>query len=391
MICYHMIIAIDIRPLLTRPQTGIGMVTQELVQACINRPEHTWILFYTGRKTISFPKSLPDHVQVVHVAVPNKLIHMTIRFFSYPKIDWLIKKYTSLTIDACIFPNLGFWSLSPEIPSVLVVHDMSFYLFPECFTTKQQLWHRYIQPKKQIKRATHIITPSQSTAHDIQRIVGIEKNTVAHLGIPTSICTFRDSTNQAKKQAIGMVKQRYELPPTYMLFLGSIEPRKNMRYVLEMVAQWKKQYSRFTRKYTLVIAGSKGWKQTDIHRYMQEASDIIYLDYIDEQDKAALIAGAQVVIFPSIYEGFGLPVLEAMALETPVITSARGALLEVAQDAALYCDITNVQSGVDCLYRLFEDKELYRTLQTKGQKQSRTFSFNHFVDLILEKLQSSKV
>ena len=275
-------------------------------------------------------------------------------------------------------PNLNFTSISSQTKQILTIHDLSFEIMPECFSAKRQLWHKIVNPKKQCERADLILAPSENTARDVEEIYEIESKKI--IVIKPGLCTNLQKleTGNLKLE----VKRKYNLPDKFILFLGTIEPRKNILGIIEAYTHSELR----TMNYELIIAGAKGWKHEPIMEKINQTEGVRYIGYVDEEDKRALYEFADLFVYPSLYEGFGFPVLEAMASGTPVITSNRSSLPEVAGDAAYLVNPYNTAELSRAMDVVLKDQSLRDILINKGKERAKSFDWQktaqEFLNLI---------
>ncbi len=170
------------------------------------------------------------------------------------------------------------------------------------------------------------------------------------------------------------VRQKYALPEQFILFLGTIEPRKNIRAIIEAFS-YARERQLVGREYELVIAGSKGWKTGPIMRHIEKTHGTSYIGYVDEADKRALMRESSLFVYPSIYEGFGLPVLEALSEGVPTVTSNRSSLPEVAGDGAYLCDPYDVADIARGMARLLNDSSVREWHSARGKENVTRFSW----------------
>jgi glycosyltransferase involved in cell wall biosynthesis len=256
-------------------------------------------------------------------------------------------------------------------PKVIVtIHDLSFLVFPQHHTdANYQFVNRNVHMAS--RRADHIIADSESTRNDIKRFLHVpdEKISVVHLAAKKIFCEKRSSAN------IAGVRSLYGINKPYLLAVGSIEPRKNL--ALSLIA-FKALIEITGAGYQFVIAGGAGWKNEAFYSLLKRLDineHLVFTGYVAEKDLPALYQGADVFVYPSVYEGFGLPVLEAMASGVPVITSNTSSLPEVAGNAALLVNPLEAVEIFEAMETLLTRPELREELKTKGFKQSRKFSW----------------
>ncbi len=401
-------IAIDIRSLMTKQRTGVGEYTYELLDAVFlntntedaEKKEDTenieinqYFLFYNSYKDVSenIPKWEYDNVHYVCTRMPNKLFSL-LTWLSLIKLDQLIlrnlktqkhkntktqKQPSDTLIDYFFAPNINFLSLSRKTKLILTVHDLSFELLPECYTWKRRLWHKVLRPKKMCRRANIILTPSENTKRDVVREWGIETEKVKVLqpGLCSHI-TYHMSHIIDRK--IYDVKRKYNLPEKYILYLGTIEPRKN---ILGIIQAYKKS-SLLGEGYMLIIAGASGWKNEEIFKAIENTAGVKYIGYVDDEDKTILYKNSSLFVFPSLFEGFGLPVLEALACDTPVITSDRSSLSEIFGDFVYLANPNNIIEIGSAMKKILSGKLEFKKIDL--EKFSWNTSAEKFLDLTKE-------
>lgn len=365
-------IGIDIRPLMTKNRTGVGEYTYELLNAIFETDRaNRYFLFYNSRTDVSanVPFWKQDNVQYVIKRWPNKLFNASVKITGRPKIDrWMSRAAGKL--DAFYSPNFNFTALSAPATFALTVHDLSFEHFPEFFTAKQRLWHRLINPKKQCARARLIFVPSQSTKQDLAETYGIaeEKIRVIYPGLSAGM-------SAPGRWEPERIKKKYHLPDHYILFLGAIEPRKN---IVGLIEAFEKVQALFSQPYALVLAGARGWQNEKIYARANASparDRIKFIGFVPAEEKPALYAGAGCFAYPSFYEGFGFPVLEAMACGTPVVTADRSSLPEVAGRAACLVNPFNSGSIADGLYEAIANHHRRGQMTAAGRIQAEKFSW----------------
>jgi len=253
---------------------------------------------------------------------------------------------------------------------------LSFELFPDTFSKKRQWWHRTINPKAQCERADVILTPSENTRRDIVELYDIDSSKI-FVTYPGTLRTFILDQDQTLS-----VKSKYKLPDKFILFLGTVEPRKNID---GLIAAYKLSLLKH-KKYELIIAGCKGWKSGGTMKAIEEVPGVRYVDYVDAADKPALYNLANLFVFPSLYEGFGIPVLEAFASGTPVITSNCSSLVEVAGDAAYLVDPNNASDIAVGMNRILGDRDLQQQFVARGREQSHKFAWQSSAKILYNTL-----
>jgi glycosyltransferase involved in cell wall biosynthesis len=233
------------------------------------------------------------------------------------------------------------------------IHDLTCFLMPELHTAGNVLADKAFADRI-LKRADGLIAVSENTRQDAIRVLGIA---------PDRIKTIYSGVPEEYFKAEPLRRER-----PYVLSVGTIEPRKNLDTLLDA---WKLVRKELREAYDLVIAGPSGWgTQATLARIQKEA---VYLGYVAEEKMPALFAGASVFVYPSLYEGFGFPVVQAMASGVPVVTSNTSCLPEVAGDGALCVDPKSPRQIADAMERLLESAELRKSIGAKGKKKAQRY------------------
>jgi glycosyltransferase involved in cell wall biosynthesis len=270
--------------------------------------------------------------------------------------------------DLCHFTNF----LGPYFtgaPYVVTFHDMTLELLPQCHTWKKRLLTRALSPEI-AKRARLVITPSQSARRDLSRLFGIPEGKIR--AIPHAPDgQFRP---QRSRESLSRVETRYGVRAPYVLYVGTLEPRKNL--IRAMTA-----FSRIASRYPDVrfyLAGELGWRSKELLRTLEAIPSrdrIVRLGYVAEEDLGALYSNAELFVYPSLYEGFGFPVIEAMACGAPVLTSSNSSLAEIAEGAALLVDPRDTGAIAEAMDRALSDGGERESLRLAGLARARSFSW----------------
>lgn len=268
-----------------------------------------------------------------------------------------------------------------NVPTVMTIHDLTNILFPDTHTTKGKIIDKLFL-KKALKKTRHIITISEATKKDLIKYCPETKNkiSVTLLGYDT---LFKPLSNQETEQKI----EKYKLQKGYVLYVGTIEPRKN---IINLMRAYKALPANLKSKHPLVLVGKKGWLSEPIFEAMKEpfiADDIKYLEYVPFEDLPAIYNGAKVFVFPSLYEGFGLPPLEAMACGTPVITGNTSSLPEVVGKAGFLVSPNDTDTLKSKMRFLLTDETARQQYSKLGIEQSAQFSWSNTARQTLDILQ----
>lgn len=372
-------IGVDIRCLTDPHHSGISEYTYNLLDYLFKIDQkNQYFLFYNAAKKIKAPKFNFPNVIYKGFKYPNKIFNLGLSLFKIAQLDKMLGG-----VDVFLSPSFLFTNLSKDCKKIMIIHDLSFELYPEFFTFKKRLWHKLIKPKQLCQQADKIIAISNNTKNDVIKIYDVnpEKIEVVYDGI--SEIFFQPISEEQKNK----VKNKFNLPDNYVFYLGNLEPRKNVE---SLILAFDKVKDKSTH---LVIAGGQAWKYKNIYKLWQNSQArgrIKLLGYVDTADKPSLYALAKIFVYPSIYEGFGLPPLEAMACGTPAITSFNSSLAEVVSDAGLLIDPNNTNELAETINQLLLDEKLQNIFKEKGLRQSQKFRWNDAAQKILDILQNSE-
>jgi len=361
-----MVIGFDISAL-SLPRSGVGNYQFQLLRHMIPlAPQHFFNLYaFNFRNRHRFDEirfDSPNYAKHI-IPIPQKAITAWWLMFGLPKLEAFVPPCDVYQVsEICLQP-------SKKAKTVAFVHDLTTILFPQFHTWGNRFLHR--ERFKRLDRADAILTNSEYTKKDIAERLGIkpEKIFVTHLGADES---FRPLSSQA----IGPILAQYQLSKPYILFVGTLEPRKNLE---TLIVAFNGLKAKRGIPHTLVLAGQKGWRYRPLLEAIERSpyhSQIKLLDYLPDQELPALMNGADIFVYPSFYEGFGLPVLEAMQCGTPVVTSNVSSLSEVGGDACLYVDPHSVNDLTERIFQVIHDAEFRKTLSRKGIERAKLFSWD---------------
>jgi glycosyltransferase involved in cell wall biosynthesis len=262
--------------------------------------------------------------------------------------------------------------LATNTPGVVTVHDLSFIRTPDKLPAAKR-WYLASLCKASVKRASHIIAVSRQTADDLICFFNTpaDKITVIHNGVAAA---FTPASSEHSAQ----FRRQRGLPERYLFYLGTLEPRKNLSTLLQVYARWLAERPQEHAQVKLILAGAKGWFYDDIFRQAQSLrleSQVLFPGYIPETELPDWYRAAEAFVYPSLFEGFGLPLIEAMACATPVLCSQASSLLEVAGDSALTFSPDSKDDLLAKLRRLLADTDLQEELRRKGLLRAREYSW----------------
>lgn len=347
--------------------------------------DNEYVLFFNEWRRVpvdfSWAEGFPN-VSVRRFHIPNKLLNLSLWYFGRPRLDRLIGG-----ADAFFFPNVNFAAVSRGVRVFATAHDLSFEAYPETFSWKQRLWHFVLAPRRFFRRAERIFSVSSSTRDDLHTRYGIpmEKIIVVPSGIDP---VFREYDRNDPKMLA--VKEKYHLPFQFILSLGTFEPRKNQIAIVQAFEALKRTRHPKLSKVYLVLAGISGWKEREVMHAIEHSpfrGNIILPGFIDAEDKPAFYNLASAFVYPSLYEGFGFPALEALASGAPVITSNATSLPEVVGDAGLLVDPHRPDDLFRALEAVLLDRKLADRLREKGLERAKEFSWDRAAERVLASFQ----
>lgn len=269
-------------------------------------------------------------------------------------------------------------------PVVATVHDLSFEHLPATFKRRSWMQMR-LTVRRTVRAAAHIIAPSEYTRRDLVETYRVprERTSVVPLAAAAHFAPVRD------EKELRRVRQAYGIASDYILAVGSIQPRKNLTRLIEAYAGLRRQRAH-DKLPPLVIAGKRAWLFEETLRAVERCGiddAVKFTGYVPEADLPALYSGAHCFVYPSFFEGFGLPPLEAMRCGTPVIAGDRTSLPEVVGDAGLLVDPFDTDAITSAIARLIDDPDLHTTLSERGLLRARQFDWRETARLTLEVYQ----
>ncbi|MBN1486828.1 MAG: glycosyltransferase family 4 protein, partial [Anaerolineae bacterium] len=346
-------------------RAGLGRYAESLTRALLELPqeEFDFALFYNQEQGIQPLEGLEN--------LPSRTV--SLGYKPWRMLIWLGQlghiPFNRLIPNATLFHAMEHLLLPlNKTPTTLTVHDLIFRHLPQHHKPLNR-WYLNATLPLYCKRASHIIAVSEATRQDIIHSYDIPEEKIS------VIYEAADPKFQPQSQKkVNDVRNRYHLPQDFLLYLGTIEPRKNL---IRLLKAWEPLYQA-NEAPPLVLGGKRGWLSDDFFAALEQSparDGVLLTGYVADEDLPALYAAATAFIYPSLYEGFGLPPLEAMACGTPVVCSNASSLPEVVGTAALTCEPENEEAIREEIRRIIQDEELRVNLREQGLKQAAKFSW----------------
>lgn len=373
-------IAIDIR-LLGKKRTGDETVFFHLTKEILKLDTTNQYLLLTDERASEKIASLyaeldcigQTNVEIVSLPATNRFIWNLIAvpsFLLQNKVDIFHTQY----ILPFFFPK--------RTKCITHIHDVSFCAYPELIGRTDRFFLWVLIPRS-LRVATHIIAPSQFTKDEIIKYYGVQDNKITV--VPNALGEAFIESVATDETADDLLRKKYQLPKQFILSVGTLQPRKNIPFLIDAFAHLRKKLP----DVPLVLVGNKNAHHTDsaIDKSIARLdlhNQVFFPGFIDQKDMPRLMRMARVFVFPSLYEGFGIPLLEAMSQDVPVAASDIPSLREVGGEAALYFDPASVASCEEILYNLCTNDTTRETLQRAGKERVRFFSWHGSAMLLFD-------
>ena len=370
-------IRIEVSSLANKTLSGVGNYTRLLSEALDTSPKtslHASYFNFLSRQTTP----ILDIKQPLekNSFVPLRVYAKLQSFNLAPAFDIFLKK-----VDLTILPNFATWPTLRSSLRATVIHDLTYLRFPEAVEEKNLTHLRRVVPRS-IKKADFIITVSETVKNELIGEFGLDPDRCVVTTIPP------DSSYSVKNN--NEIHQKYGIPTKkYIFFIGNLEPRKDLP---TLIRAYQKLPDAIKQEYSLVLAGGQGWKtaksKAAIKRAQEDGDRVIHVGYVDQADASAFYQRASLFVMPSLYEGFGMPVLEALSSKTPVVASDIPVLREAGGNAAIYAQPQNSDDFSRKILSTLTDNELRAQLINNSIKHLEAFSWRKNADIILTKTKS---
>lgn len=360
-------IGIDVRPL-RDTMTGIGRYITQMLHALAARDDQNeYTLFYNNFFKGGIPQTVPNagNFRLTAFRWPRKLLTALWGFTEFPKVESFIG-------DIDLFHSPSFQvPPSKNAARIFTIYDLIALTHPQ-LAIPSAVRHFTPRIRHYAKRADLIVAISQATARDVIKYLNVpdEKVVTVYPGTTSLI--------RADDEKIHDLKKIFGIENDYFLYVSRLDPRKNLTRLFLAFER-----SGLSKDFEFVVAGPEGWHMEEMLRTWDTVkckNRIRRVDYVKDEDLAALYSGATFFVYPSLVEGFGLPILEAMSVGCPVLTSDVSSMPEVAGDAVLYCDPYDIESISEGLLRLASDSELRKNLSEAGSERIKLFTWEKMAD-----------
>ncbi len=363
-------IVVNTRFLQKNKLEGYGYYIHELLSRIIYKhPEHQFLFLFDRAFSSEFIYAKNVSTKILK---PKARFALTFKWWYDVMLTYAAKQFKA---DVIISLD-GFCSLTTSIPQILAVHDLAFLHYPN-FIAKHHLWFYKLYQKKFLKKAKAVVTVSAFSKQEIIQHYKIDESKITI--IPNAArAVFMPVTEQVKKE----IKQNYTQGCEYFLFIGGIHPRKNLMNLLKAFSIFKK---RQLSSMKLLVAGRLAWHYKDVVEKLQTykyKNDVILLDYLPDEILAKITASAYCLVYPSLFEGFGVPIIEAMSCGTSVICSNNSSMPEVAANAAITFNANDVNDIADKMMLMYKNETLRSGLIELGFERAIKFSWDVSANLL---------
>ena len=348
-----------------KQRAGIGRITRELVRALaeIDR-KNEYLLIHTRGTEIG--EGFPPNFSAFTLPFDERMATLLWQRLSLPMpIDFLTGQLALFHSPDFVLPPLR------RGKSLVTIHDLTFLIHPECADPRLVKYLGSRVPRA-IERASMVLADSECTKKDLVRLLGapVEKIEVVYGGVSPVFSSVTDES------LLYQIQKKYGIDRPFILSVGRLEPRKNLGRLIDAYRLLRQETN---LPHRLLLAGEEGWLYDSLFVQVEKLelkSDVIFLGFVPDEELPALFSLADVFAFPSLYEGFGLPPLEAMACGAPVVASDTSCLPEVLSEAALFVDPTDVRALAETLHRVLIDEELRQEMSKRGLGRAAQFSWS---------------
>ena len=369
-------VRIEVSSLANKNLSGVAYYTQMLASALeLNSKIETFASYFDFLSRQPTPKLSLKKPLEKNSRTPLRVYAKLQSYGIAPPFDLFLP-----SVDLTIFPNFATWPAYKSKLRASVIHDLTYIYFPDTVDEKNLAHLKRVVPRS-IKQADFIITISEAVKSELVKEFSLNPEKCVITTIPPNKKYFKKNSNEIHK--------KYKIPTEkYIYFIGNLEPRKDLPTLIEA---YRKLPKSIKKDYSLVMAGGHGWKTEKSDKAITAAQkageNVVHVGFIDDKDGAAFYQKASLFVMPSIYEGFGMPVLEAMASNCPVVASNIPVLREVGGDAALYAKVSDSDSFCKVIQDVINNKNLQKEMIGKGRKNLDNFSLTKNSEAIYRKVK----
>jgi glycosyltransferase involved in cell wall biosynthesis len=370
-------IAVNTRFLLKDQMEGYGyFISEVFVRLAASHPEHRFYFLFDRPVADGF--TFPQNVETIVIGPPARL-PLLWKYWYDVRVPWVLKKVRA---DVFVSPD-GMCSLTTRIPQCLVIHDIGIIHHPGDYRHAHSLFYRAFLPRF-LKKAKMVATVSEFSKKDILKTYRADpsKITVVYSAVKEIFRPLDDSAQQT-------IRDLWTEGKAYFIYVGAIHPRKNLVNLLKAFSIFKK---RLQSNMKLVLVGRMAWKKSAFESSLKNykyRNDVVLTGYLKEEDVSKLIASSYALVYPSSFEGFGVPVLEAMKCGVPALTSKGSSMEEIAGDAALYFDPHDPQDIGEQLMRIYKDEKLRKEQIENGRTISSNYTWQRTASLVWDAIMKT--
>jgi glycosyltransferase involved in cell wall biosynthesis len=364
-----------------RQVAGIGRYTRELVRALLEAgTDDRFVLFYAARgmegafgyRDLRDLAATYPAVELAPMPLAERWLPIMWQRARLPApVEWWTGRVDVLHAPDFVLPP------SRTRRTLVTVHDLSFRLHPEAAHERLRRYLEAAVPRS-LRRAAHVLADSRSTAADLERLMGVQpsKVTVLYPGVGRQFRRVEDRERQAE------VRAKYGLPARFLFHIGTIEPRKNLVRLMDAYSRVRAEDAG-AEPIGLVLAGKTGWLSEPIVERARQLEGVVLTGAVDDADLPVLHSLATALVYPSLYEGFGFPPLEALACGTPVVTSQTSSIPELVGDKAILIDPLDVDALAHALRQVLGDPAITARARTAGPAHAARFTWEHAAQQLL--------
>ncbi len=375
-------VLIDARVLSRGGISGIEEYTRFMIQNLLESDKKNhYEFFYSGIRRHPFPEEWKrPNTSVIELNLPNKALEVSMRLFGVPRAE---TKDTGVIFS----PHFNYLPAPKTAKRIITFHDLSFVHFPELYPLRKRIWHWQQQYQKQAECADALIAVSEFTRKDIINTFKVPETKV-HT-IHSGVNPFYKRLERTDASITRLTSRDKRVAKPFLLFVGTIEPRKNISGIIKAFENLKNDP--FHRELRLIIAGKRGWLCDTIFKDAANAKwskDIIFWGEASHEELRALYNLAEGFVYPSFFEGFGFPPLEAQSCGTPVITSNRSSLPEIVGNSALLVDPWKISEIADAMNLVLKNEAVRNMLIARGTENVKRFTWGRASRSLLDIINS---